>query len=55
MKIIYFPHFYYLSEVSRLVEMGLALAGWGKRWSFSATVGRTSTSPKKRGLRWSRR
>ena len=25
MRIICFPHFYYLSEVSRLVEMGLAL------------------------------
>jgi len=25
MRIICFPHFYYLSEVSRLVEMGLDL------------------------------
>jgi hypothetical protein len=25
MKVVCFPHFYYLSEVSRLVEIGLAL------------------------------
>ena len=30
MKIICFPHFYYLSEVSRLVEMGLALRRLGQ-------------------------
>jgi UDP:flavonoid glycosyltransferase YjiC (YdhE family) len=34
MKIICFPHFYYLSEVSRLVEMGLALRGMGQDMAF---------------------
>jgi UDP:flavonoid glycosyltransferase YjiC (YdhE family) len=30
MKIVCFPHFYYLSEVSRLVEIGKALRGMGQ-------------------------
>jgi UDP:flavonoid glycosyltransferase YjiC (YdhE family) len=30
MKIVCFPHFYYLSEVSRLVEIGQALRGLGQ-------------------------
>ena len=30
MKIVCFPHFYYLSEVSRLVEIGKALCGMGQ-------------------------
>lgn len=30
MKIICFPHFYYLSEVSRLVEIGKALRSLGQ-------------------------
>ncbi|MFO7586026.1 MAG: glycosyltransferase [Anaerolineales bacterium] len=34
MKIICFPHFYYLSEVSRLVEMGLALRELGQEVVF---------------------
>jgi UDP:flavonoid glycosyltransferase YjiC (YdhE family) len=34
MKIICFPHFYYLSEVSRLVEMGQALRGLGQEVAF---------------------
>jgi UDP:flavonoid glycosyltransferase YjiC (YdhE family) len=34
MKIICFPHFYYLSEVSRLVEMGLALRRLGQEVVF---------------------
>lgn len=34
MKIICFPHFYYLSEVSRLVEIGLALRRLGQEVLF---------------------
>jgi UDP:flavonoid glycosyltransferase YjiC (YdhE family) len=34
MKIICFPHFYYLSEVSRLVEMGQALRRLGQEVVF---------------------
>jgi UDP:flavonoid glycosyltransferase YjiC (YdhE family) len=34
MKIICFPHFYYLSEVSRLVEIGQALRGLGQEVIF---------------------
>jgi UDP:flavonoid glycosyltransferase YjiC (YdhE family) len=33
-RIVCFPHFYYLSEVSRLVEMGLALRGLGQEVLF---------------------
>lgn len=34
MKIICFPHFYYLSEVSRLVEIGQAVRGLGQEVVF---------------------
>ncbi len=34
MKIVCFPHFYYLSEVSRLVEIGKALRGMGQEILF---------------------
>ncbi len=34
MKIVCFPHFYYLSEVSRLVEIGQALRGLGQEVDF---------------------
>lgn len=34
MRIVCFPHFYYLSEVSRLVEMGLALRRLGQEVVF---------------------
>jgi UDP:flavonoid glycosyltransferase YjiC (YdhE family) len=34
MKIVCFPHFYYLSEVSRLIEMGLALRKLGQEVVF---------------------
>lgn len=34
MKIICFPHFYYLSEVSRLVEIGTALTALGHDVEF---------------------
>jgi UDP:flavonoid glycosyltransferase YjiC (YdhE family) len=34
MKIVCFPHFYYLSEVSRLVEIGQALRGLGQEVIF---------------------
>jgi len=34
MRIVCFPHFYYLSEVSRLVEIGKALRGMGQNVQF---------------------
>lgn len=34
MKIVCFPHFYYLSEVSRLIEIGNALRGMGQDVQF---------------------
>ena len=34
MRIVCFPHFYYLSEVSRLVEIGKALRGMGQEVVF---------------------
>lgn len=34
MRIVCFPHFYYLSEASRLVEIGKALRGMGKDVQF---------------------
>ena len=34
MKIICFPHFYYLSEVTRLVEIGLSLLRMGQDVTF---------------------
>jgi UDP:flavonoid glycosyltransferase YjiC (YdhE family) len=39
-KIICFPHFYYLSEVSRLVEIGLALRGLGQDVIFFSHGGK---------------
>ena len=34
MRIVSFPHFFYLSEVSRLVEIGKALRGMGQNVQF---------------------
>ncbi len=48
MKIISFPHFYYLSEVSRLVETGKALRSLGQDILFFSHGGTYEYIPRER-------
>jgi UDP:flavonoid glycosyltransferase YjiC (YdhE family) len=50
MKIICFPHFYYLSEASRLVEMGLALRELGQEVVFFSHGGTYEYVPRQAGF-----